>query len=81
MHVFTPLTLSQTEQDIIRDKLSDPTIQKYLQFIAQGIAVHILTADPGTSTAEEHLRKVAKAQGQLECLEALASAFSSTSQS
>jgi hypothetical protein len=81
MHVFTPVTLTQTEQDIICDKLSDPTIQKYFQFLAQGIAINILTADPGNSSAEEHLRKVAKAQGQLECLETLAAAYSTLSQS
>lgn len=79
MQLFPPIHLVDTEQDIIREKLSDPAVQKYLRFLGQAIALHILTADPANKSAEEHLRSVARAQGQLECLETLASAFSSTS--
>lgn len=75
MKIFPQIELSETEQDIVVNWLSDPTIQKYLKSLAVAIGESIVMAAPGSGqSVEEFLRKKAQAQGQLLMLDILAQA-------
>lgn len=75
MKIFPQIELSETEQDIVVNWLSDPTIQKYIKSLAVAIGESIVMATPGQGqSVEEFLRKKAQAQGQLLMLDILAQA-------
>lgn len=75
MKIFQPITLSETEQDIIANWLADPTIQKYLKSLAVDIGASIVMSAPSTGQSlEEFLRRRAQAQGQLLMLDILVQA-------
>jgi len=74
MNIFPEQTLSETEETIIAEKLSDPAVQKYLHLLAYNVGKGILLSAPGAGqTDEQYLRSLANAQGQLSTLNTLLS--------
>lgn len=74
MRIFPELSLSDTEYDIVADKLSDPAVKKYFHLLAYNTSQNIVMAEPGPGqSSEEHLRAIAGARGQLAVLETLLS--------
>lgn len=74
MNVFPIIEISQTEQDIIAEKLSDPAVKKYFHSLGYQVAANLATGNPGPDeSAEVFLRKRAVLQGHLELLETLLS--------
>lgn len=57
---------SKTEIDLVKEKLSDPLLQHYFQASALSVSQQIAESLPSSNeTAEEYLRKVMAAKGQL----------------
>lgn len=74
MNIFPDINLTQTEEDIIANFLSDPTIKKYLHKLAYDTAKFAATASPlPNQSPEEFLRTLAKSHGRMEVLETLLS--------
>ena len=72
MNIFPIVELSRTEEDIVKAHLSDPTVVKYLHLLAMKTGSNIVLAAPKPGeSAEEHLRAVAGAQGQLAAINTL----------
>lgn len=44
MQLFTPITLTKTEQDILIDTFSNPVVVKYLQSLAQTAVMELASA-------------------------------------
>lgn len=74
MNLFPVVEISETEQDIIAEKLSDPAVKKYFHSLGYQVAANLATGTPGSDeSAEGFLRKRAVLQGHLEILETLLS--------
>lgn len=74
MNIFPEQTLSETEETIIAEKLSDPAVKKYLHILAYNTGKAILLSAPGEGqTDEQYLRGLANAKGQLSVIDTLLS--------
>lgn len=74
MEIFPSTPLTETEEAIIVEILSNPTLRKYLHIRAYNIGKDIVTASPGVQEpAEEWLRKEINLKGQLREIDTLLS--------
>jgi hypothetical protein len=70
--LFPSLELNATEEGIIAEAFANPTVVKYLQFIANGLIKDIVFGEPAINeTAESYLRRQANAKGRLEAINTL----------
>lgn len=71
--LFPPVTLSQTEEDIVAEKLSDPSVKKYFRRLAYTVAVDLAVhGEPSEGESlEAFARKQAALRGQLDTLHTL----------
>lgn len=80
MYIFPDQKLSQTEMDVIADKLSDPAVKKYFHVLAYEAGRDIATGEPKEGeSAENYLRRESRVKGRLDALNTLLS-ISSASQ-
>lgn len=72
MNIFPETTLSQTEEDILQQIYSNPTVKKHLQMMAYNIGAELVSAVPDPSEAPEMwIRKELFLKGQLAILNTL----------
>lgn len=72
MNIFPIETLSETEEALLAEKLSDPLVKKYLHMRAYNIGADLAASVPDTNEpAEEWLRKTLYLRGQLKELDTL----------
>lgn len=72
--LFSPLTLSEPEQDYIQEVFSNPITKKYLQSLAQEVAADMVSAinDPKVE-AQHYMQAQFMGKGQLATLTTLLS--------
>lgn len=70
--LFTPVTLSATEQDIVVSALTQPAVQKYLRALADDAIKDIVYGEAAINeTPESYLRRLALVKGRLEAVTTL----------
>jgi len=74
MNIFPEQHLTQTEMDIVAEKLSDPSVKNYLHQLAYKVGVHLATGSPMEGQSDnDFLRRRATLQGHLEVIDTLLS--------
>lgn len=74
MNIFPETILTQTEEDILTELYSNPTVIKHLHMLAYNIGRDLVSATPKPGeTAENWMRKEAHMKGQLAILDTLVS--------
>lgn len=75
MNIFPSQELSETEKHILAEKLSDPTVKKYLHLLAynMGSAIALMKMPDNADEEQRFLRSMAAAQGNLQVIDTLLS--------
>lgn len=74
LRIFPEIILSQTEVDIISNRLSDPVVKKYFHKMAYETSQNIILSEPDLNESpESYLRRVATVKGRLEAFNTLLS--------
>lgn len=70
--LFSPIVLSDTEQDIVVAALSQPAVKKFLTSFANDAIKDLSYGEPEINeTAESYLRRQARVKGRLEAVATL----------
>lgn len=67
-NVFSKITLSQTEEDIITKALTDPAVVKYLHMVANEVGQGIVRVGLEGRTPHDYTIAVAREQGKIDIL-------------
>lgn len=72
MKLFPEVTLSATEMDIIAQCVSNPSVQKYLQYQIYQAAASVAMGEPAVGESpESYLRRAAEIRGMIKFASAL----------
>jgi len=70
--LFPLVEFNTTEETVIAEALTNPTVVKYLKSIASALIKDIVLGEPQINeTAESYLRRQANAKGRLEAINTL----------
>lgn len=72
MKLYEEIVLSETEEEVLKEHLSNPTVVKYLRGLANTLAFDVITAyDRINEPSDMYIRRNLFAQGSMSTVEQL----------